>query len=363
MLHGPSGVGKTRRIMEIDFDLTSITLRDGILPEEIISKTVYENGRKALPSEIVSELRKVIKEVKVADSDLSQEFKDLMKVMVVESEDAEANMSGKWAPPYWYEKICKICKAEPDKKHVLFIDEITNVRPTVQSLVYYIVLNHSIGANYGKLPKNAVVVLAVNSKTNSEAAYNMAEPLFRRCYGYVHLDLDLNDCLKWGSEKNSKKDGQSKIYTIVLAFVSAYADKCFYSEYDRDDPPKFALDPRGWEQVSDMIYDNKGQIRFELIADKIGKENAITFLEFAKNPPITLEEVIDDNYDQSEILNTADGKLALEMRLRHTEEKDIKKVRQFVSNNLGSEVESIFDSIWVGEDPERAMFLLSKQKK
>lgn len=38
MLHGMSGVGKSRRIKDIDPEFVSIYLRNGMLPEEVIGK-------------------------------------------------------------------------------------------------------------------------------------------------------------------------------------------------------------------------------------------------------------------------------------------------------------------------------------
>ncbi|MBQ4535927.1 MAG: ATP-binding protein, partial [Clostridia bacterium] len=81
MLHGPSGVGKTRRVEEADPDFVSIVLRNGMLPEEVIGKTIFPNNDTAKES--------------------------------------------LWMPPVWYTNLCQKCEAEPEKNHVLFIDEIT----------------------------------------------------------------------------------------------------------------------------------------------------------------------------------------------------------------------------------------------
>lgn len=236
MLHGPSGVGKTRRIEEIDPEYVSIILRNGILPEEVIGKTIFPNGDKS--------------------------------------------QSGRWVAPVWYLDLCKKCKEEPDKNHVLFIDEITNVRPAEQSLVYDIVLNNQIAPNVGKMPDNVVLVAAGNSMEESSSAYNMPEPLFRRFEGHVYLTPNLKDFSEWGEQF---VDGYNqKIHPLVLAFLRCNED-CLYSGYDCDNPPDFAIDPRGWEQVSKIICANNGQIRRELIENKIGKKMAENFIEFAKD--------------------------------------------------------------------------------
>ncbi|MBE5735690.1 MAG: hypothetical protein E7361_04530, partial [Clostridiales bacterium] len=181
MLHGPSGVGKTRRIEEADPDFTSITLRNGILPEEVIGKTIYPNNDKT--------------------------------------------KAGTWVPPAWYVSLLDKCNAEPNKNHVLFIDEITNVKPVEQSLVFHLVLNNMIGPNVGPLPENVVVVAAGNSKEESESAYTMTEPLFRRFDGHVYLKPDVHQFLEWGSEPHPKDSSRPKVHPLVANFVATYGDK------------------------------------------------------------------------------------------------------------------------------------------
>ena len=312
MLHGPSGVGKTRRIEEADPEFVSIVLRNGILPEEVIGKTIYLSDDKT--------------------------------------------KAGKWVAPAWYQDLCEKCAREPNKNHVLFIDEITNVKPSEQSLVFHLVLNHSIGPNLGKLPDNVVVVAAGNSIEESESAYNMPEPLFRRFDAHIYLKPDIQEWLEWGSEKKKNSD-QLKIHPLVANFVAANREKVFYSPYDSEEPPKYAVDPRGWEQVSDIIYDNDGFLAKELVENKVGKEIAAAFIEFARTIPLEIEDVMDDNFDIDEIPNNFDAKYALAMSLRYADFEQIDKVRKFVGKYLGGEILAMYDSVWAGKDDDKAIFL------
>lgn len=316
MLHGPSGVGKSQRVKEIDPDLTSITLCNGILPEDVIGKTIYPNGV-----------------------------------------GADGVSGGVWVPPKWYTDLCRKCETEPDKQHVLFIDEVTNARETTQSLIYHVALEKSIAQGVGKLPNNAVVVLAGNSKEESGAAYNMPAPLFRRL-SHIYLDLNIQDWLEWGSEhsKSHPEDpDRLNIHPLVASFVATYGRQVFYSEYDEENPGKFALDPRKWEKVSDKIYANKGVMRREILEADIGPELAASLLSYAKNPPLSLEEVIEGEYTREDIPTGQDARLALALSLRHATPKQVGKVRQFVETQLGAENRAIFDSVWVGKDDTRAM--------
>lgn len=354
MLHGPSGVGKTARVEQIDPDLTAVPLWNGVLPEDIVGKVRYPSGAERLPEEFIELLKE-------SQDENAGKLKALLS-----SRETEGN--GIWVAPDWYTELCKKCAAEPNKQHVLFIDEVTNARPTTQSLIFHIVLKKSISPSKGKLPNNAVVVLAGNSKEESGAAYNMPEPLYRRMSSHIHLKPDLGDWLEWGSQpslKHPEDKNRLNIHPLVAAFVSSQGADAFYTPYDEDQPPEFAMDPRGWEQVSDIIYNNKGVIRRELLAGKIGTGLTESLLAYAANPPLSLEDVLDGAYDKDEIPLGNDARLALVYNLRRADDKQVKTVREFIGKNLGPEYQQIYDSVWAGKDEERTLYIgaLAAQKE
>ncbi len=344
MLHGPSGVGKSDRVKQLDENLESITLRNGILPEEIIGKTRYADGIVGNPDwydEIVKKINK------------GESTEEILKELDMNI----ARNSGEWIAPNWYSKLVKKCAEEPNKQHALFIDEITNVKPCEQSLVFHLILNKSIGPNVGKLPDNAVVIAAGNSKEESESVYNMPEPLFRRFGAHIYLEPNIQDWLEWGSRPQKDNPSRTNIHPLVSAFVGTYGDKVFYSKYDPEDPPKYAIDPRGLEQLSNIIYANNNVIRKELISNKFGEDIATNFIAFAKNPPISATDVLLGNYTQEDLPTKFDQKYTLMLSLRNVGEDSIQGVRKFIGENLGGELLSQFDNIWVGDSAERAILI------
>lgn len=327
MLHGPSGVGKTRRVKELDPNLVALTLRDGILPEEVIGKTIYRDAQSYID----------------ANGD----------TVVIEG-------GSFWEPPPWYKQICEICEREPDKNHVLFIDELSNVRPYEQSLVYHIVLEHSIDHNRGILPPNCIVVAAGNELSDSEAAHALAEPLFRRFSAHIYLDVNVADWLEWGSERQPDHPERQKIHPLVQAYIASHGKLALQSKYDPDKPPKnkteLPVDPRSWEQVSDIIYENGGVLRKELIENKVGPTHAEGLIQLAENPPrITLESVVSGNYKESDIPKGMNERYYLALSLRRANIDQVEVVREFIGKYLGGENLAIFDSLWIEDDEERAM--------
>ena len=316
MLHGPSGVGKSRRVAEIDPDYVAITFSKNMLPENVKGKTIYSTN--------------------------------------------DASDAGRWVPPAWYEEICEKCKKEPNKNHVLFIDELLNGTENEQSLAYPIVLERSVSQNLGKLPDNVSIVLAGNSTAESSAATPMLEPLFRRVGAHMVLEPNLQEWIEWGEERKNDNPEQFKIHPIVRNFVIANPN-FFYSKYDTENLQGGAIDPRGWEQVSDIIYNNNGLVSYDLVENKLGKVGATMFTNYAKEIKISLHDVINGNYDKKEIPNKFDAKCNLVSTLTKVSEEQVEVVRLFIFKELGREFVSYFDSLWVGEDKKRKQ-IVKKQE-
>ena len=334
MLHGPSGVGKSARVEQIDPDLTMLPLPDGALPEDVVGKVVYPNG------------------LEVDAMDQNGKCVPIPK-------------GGHWAPPSWYKTLCEKCTKEPDKKHVLFIDEVTNAGPSTQALIYHLVHGAAISAGNGELPHNAVVFLAGNSKEESSAAFNMPEPLARRMVAHITLEPNIKEWLEWGSKKNKKypeDEERLNIHPLVAAFVATYGDKIFYTPYDEENPAP-AMDPRGWAQISDLIYDNSGVIGKQLMLNKMGEELASSFLAFAKDPPLTAEDILCEETENIVLPESPDAKLALIYSLRLINQRELKKVRGFIRANLGKESEAVFDQVWADDDEKKILLQQMKNRE
>ena len=217
-----------------------------------------------------------------------------------------------------------------------------------------IVLEHSIDGNYGRLPKNCVVVAAGNNPKESEAAYNMPEPLFRRFSGHIYLRPNQQEFLTWASKPKRDNPKRKNIHPFIAEFVVSRG--LLYTDYDKD-TSTFAIDPRGWEQVSDIIYDSKGLIDFNLISNKIGVDNARALIDFAKQPRITVSGIVNNTYPKTKLPTTANGKYALILSLVNANFDEFVKVRKFIEKNVGIEYKEVYDSLWVGNDDEKALFV------
>ena len=311
-LHGVSGIGKSTRVLNLDPDAVFISLTNGMDPVEV--KGGYNKYTK--------------------------------------EQD----------PPIWYKNLKEICDAEPDKIHILFIDELGNVRPPVQSLVYSIVLDRQTADGLWKLPDNCCVVAAGNEQLDASAAFPITGPLFRRLC-HIYYELDTEDFLKWATQID--KDGQPKMHPSIIAYIMAREaeinkniaekqDSILYQDFDEDNP-RIVTDPRKWEIASKLLSSSNNPYSIRVaVGDNITQD----FVKFCKSIQLTVEDIMDGCYNEQEYVNKSlSDKLAIISGLTYANEEQVPYVRDFISQMFGDEFVRKYDLLWIRNDPDRANFI------
>ena len=289
-LHGPSSEGKSARVKQIDPDCVIIYLRNAT-PESLNGKSVY-----------------------------NQATGEMIDVK-----------------PSWLKKLEEKCEKEPDRFHIVFLDEITNALPSIQGIAFNIVLDREVNGIW-KLPENARIVAAGNDMKDSLAANQLAEPLFNR-FAHVYIKTTTESWLKWASEHN--------IHPAIYSYIAYKKGETLRSEYNGETPN---ADPRKWEMASKMLYATGSP---EMLRALVGEDITREFVQFCNQQVITLDDVINGNYTDRDIqnLNTAE-RYATTMGLSQVEEEHLDKVRGFVTG-LGAEFGAIFDALWIHGDESR----------
>ena len=289
-LHGPSSEGKSARVKQIDPTCEIIYLRNAT-PDSLNGKSVYNS--------------------------LTGEMIDIK--------------------PSWLKKVEEKCEKEPDKLHIVFLDEITNALPSIQGMAFNIVLNREVNGIW-KLPENARIVAAGNDMKESLAANQLSEPLFNR-FAHVYIKTTTESWLKWASENN--------IHPAIYSYIAYKNGKTLRSKYDGEYPN---ADPRKWEMASKMLYKTGSP---EMLRALVGEDITREFVKFCNQKVITLDDVINGNYNDKDIqeLNTAE-RYATIMGLSCASEENLEVVRNF-ANILGKEFKTIFDSLWTHGDEKR----------
>ena len=313
-LHGASGDGKSQRVKQFDEDATIIYLRNSSM-ESFNGKSVYNSN--------------------------TGEMIDVM--------------------PSWLKKVYEKCEKEPNKLHIIFFDEINNASNVIQGMAFNVVLNKEVNGIW-KLPENARIVAAGNETKDSLSAEELSEPLFNR-FAHVYINTTTEDWLKWATTPaeeyerldNVKVINEYKVHPSIYAYI---AYKLFMkksvlrTKYNGITPN---ADPRKWEMASKVLYATG---RPDMLRSLIGKELTKDFIEFTKKEVITVEDVINHNYDETitDELNLAE-KYNLAVGLSRVTNEDLETVRKFVYN-LGKEIGATFDTLWAHGNEERLEHLL-----
>ena len=295
-IHGPSGCGKSARVKAIDPDCTIIYLATA-KPDTLAGKQVNMNG----------------------------ELKNI--------------------PPEWYEQLCKKCKEQPDKIHILFLDECTNATPTIQGYAFNLVLDKELDGKW-KLPDNVRVVAAGNEVSESLSANKMSEPLFRR-FAHIYIKTTVKDWLLWASK--------SKIHPAIYAFVASHGlddekNPVLRTKYDGEN----CTDPRRWEKASNQMKFTNNPYNLTGI---IGKELTEEFVKFTQKKVITLYDVLNDNYNLEMPKIPADIAYNTLVGLASVDEENVKKVRDFVKKYMIAEQYKNFVQMWTLGDTKRIEML------
>lgn len=243
-------------------------------------------------------------------------------------------------PPAWYDELVEICQKEPEKNHILFLDELTNALPSIQGEVLTLVQDRKVNGRF-KLPSNCRIVAAGNEMEDSEAAYDIIRPLFDR-FGHVNIETTTENWLPWAAKAG--------IHPAVYAFIAFNGDGALRTEFSGD-PKNPSATPRAWEKVSNELKAGRNPYLARMHVGDIAEE----FAAFCQTEVITLEDVIKGNYTLEDISEMrTDLRYLTATMLTSVGQEHVGKVRKFVGC-LGEEEQAVFDSLWVGADKERAM--------
>ena len=252
-------------------------------------------------------------------------------------------------PPAWYDELKAKCEAEPDKNHILFLDELTNALPSIQSEALTLVLDRKVNGRF-ELPKNCRIVAAGNEVEDSDAAWDMIQPLYTR-FGHVYIKTTKENWLPWAAKAG--------IHPAVYAYIAYNGDEVLRTPFDGEQPN---ANPRSWEKVSNELYagGNPYQARKHIgfLADD--------FAAFCRKEVVTLNDVLQGNFDENDYAVELDEKFLTVTGLTAVDEKNVEKVRNFVKG-YGQEMCALFDSLWCHGDESRleriAELRLSSQPK
>lgn len=232
--------------------------------------------------------------------------------------------------------------------HILFIDEITNVKNNVKSLVWDIIEDRRVNGNEDwELPENCAIVAAGNRPEESTAVitdYNggvLPEPLHDRFDFHIEIPLDMMEWQQWALETNPKT-GNLNIHPRVLSFCMAQGSKIMFSSLNPDDVTKPRLSPRRWEKLSKVLYaaEKRGgkncHASNQRIIECIGSDIAPAFIAHYEKTLLNMKKVEEGMYTPDEFKNIDDKLFALGSLIAEYKGSEL-ALEDFISNCLGDD--------------------------
>ncbi len=363
LLRGPSGIGKTERIKKLYPDLIYIKLTNNMFPEKVVGSMNLQTGqsippdfaKQALLSCATEEEKKLINE-------------NIQNLFELADDIYERSKTSKG-------------------KVVILLDELLNVKPAVQSLVYTLVLNKLVETGKGlKLPANTVVVATGNQKKYSNVAEDLAEPLEKRFDHILDMEAKVGEWIYEYALPN-------KIHPSVIGYIFSKYQEAGTSEenidYFYEEPEvgenkvdRFGCrgrtnDPRGWVSISNSLYAFEEDLKNgkfvgrdveDLLRTSIGskprEEWAEEFFDFYNHPTLTVEEIVNKRYTQADLPRDSNEKFALISGLLGASIIEVGACRDFIRQYCDPEYLSVYDLYWAGNDEakmEKLAELISAQ--
>ena len=365
LLRGPSGIGKTERIRTLYPNLIELKLTNSMFPEKVVGSTNIQTGEDIPPN--------------------------YAKQIILEAATDEERKAIEENIQNIYEIADEIYRRskESDKKIVILLDELLNVNPNVQSLVFSLVLNKFVEIGSGiKLPKNVVVVATGNSKRYSNVAEDLVKPLEKR---FDHI-LDMQPRVgEWISEYAIP----NTVHPAVIGYIISKYNMAGCNEninemgyfYEEPEVGERNLDeygcegrtndPRGWVAISNMLYNFEANLKagkyigkdvedilIKTLDSKLRLEWSKEFFDFYNLPTLTPEEVVcgldePNGFTQEDLPVDINERFAFMTALLSANETQVEACRNFIRKYCDPEYLAIYDIYWAGND-ERRMEIIAE---
>jgi len=259
--------------------------------------------------------------------------------------------------PYWYKSLCEKCEKEPNKLHILFLEELTNAKNDVQKVAFEVTLNKTL-TNSGfrlQLPDNAVVIAAGNEVNDSRSANSLSQPLFGR-FAHVYINTTSEEWLKWALKRKREgkelvfagKEEEKLIHPAIIDYIRINGDKVLRTEYNGVTPN---ADPRKWQLASKALYQSNNP---QVLRAFIGEDLTQDFIKFCKINLVTIDAVLNDEISPDEVPKDPSIMWYSTICLSAVDDENFDKVREFVKT-FGHEFLAVFDYEWSKDNSERVI--------
>lgn len=273
----------------------------------------------------------------------TQEPADLIGLGDFGLDENGKKISTEFMPPKWLTDLIQFCKENPEKKAILFLDEINRARRDVLQAVFQLVLDKKL--HTVELPENAHVVAAMNPNNDGYIVSDISDKAFLDRFCHIKLTPSTAEWFKYAEKKSFKpelisflKDQPELLQDGTLTDISL----------DDIKPSR-----RSWEAIHKLLeVETPAHLLRELVFGLVGVTAGQAFITSLKDTdkPINGEEIIKNfGKHKDKLTEYSDSKTGGRIQLvKHTcdslhaylenrnclEEKDERELKDKESKNL-----------------------------
>lgn len=178
----------------------------------------------------------------------------------------------KWSTPVWFEKLNQQLEQNPDRKAILFLDELTNAPISTQHAGYRLVLDRELPSGE-KLHDNVYILAAGNLVEDRCGAKSLSPALANRFASHIKIEPDLKCFLNYAVQHDFDPS--------IIGFLNWKADQLYTFQPGQQDL-SFAS-PRSWEMASNLkksVLSNNDNMLNIALSGCVGEATATEYQNF-----------------------------------------------------------------------------------
>lgn len=209
---------------------------------------------------------------------------DIMSVTTTDDNGKKkVNRITSWARPEWM----------PTEPCVIFLDELNNARPDVESAMLQLVLEKRIHTH--SLHPDSYICAAINPASSEYTTANTMSTALVKRFMVVSFEPQANEFIKWGEDSK-------RVNPKLLSFLK-HMPNITGAEKPLDTLIKMEPCPRLWEMVSKLYnviqtdgLENDRDLVKDMLVSSVGVNAAASFLSWldTQDKPVTYKEIVKD---------------------------------------------------------------------
>ena len=193
----------------------------------------------------------------------------------------------KFMTPDWLHQVMNFCHKNPDKKAIIFLDEINRARRDVLQATFQLVLDNRLHTT--QLPDNCHCIAASNPNTEDYIVADVGDKAFMDRFCHITLQPTTAEWFDYAKAKGFD--------TNLVSFLKDQPDLLQGKTADFSMDEEIKPSRRSWEAVDRLIKVGTPEDTLqELCYGLVGKAATIAFMESLKNSdkPLSALDIIKD---------------------------------------------------------------------